>query len=147
MGSLHEIFIQEVLYLLIGIHSKFVFSICKMEEGQLNLSSVWWHGSISRRKKLRSKNIFRWDFQNCLLISTVKLWECNQVSRECFSDLFFWSSDFFLILCRKMGRLNMPEYSGNILLILNEKIQHYIALLQGLHTCLTAESHNQTGFR
>ncbi|KAK2517123.1 hypothetical protein Q9966_014778 [Columba livia] len=46
-----------------------------------------------------------------------------------------------------MGRLNMPEYSGNILLILNEKIQHYIALLQGLHTWLTAESHNQTGFR
>lgn len=51
VGSLHEIYLQEVFYLAIGIHSKFVFSVCKVEEGQLGLLSVSWHGSVSRRKK------------------------------------------------------------------------------------------------
>lgn len=37
MGSLHEIYLQKVFYLVIGFPSKFVFSVCKVEEGLLSL--------------------------------------------------------------------------------------------------------------
>lgn len=49
-GCCMRFIFKEVFYLAIGIHSKFVFSVCKVEEGQLSLL-VCWHGSVTSRKK------------------------------------------------------------------------------------------------
>lgn len=51
MGLLHKINLLKVFYLTFGIHSEFVFNICKVKEGQLSVL-VSRHGKVMRKKKV-----------------------------------------------------------------------------------------------
>lgn len=76
--------------------------------------------------------MFKWDFQNWLLISRVKLWEWSQVN-----GLFR-----ALLLDQKVGRLKIQEIG-----FLSMRTQGCADALEDFHTWFKIEANNQAIFR